>query len=166
LGFKVSARTVAKYMRTAPRSAPAFQPPTRLSSQFNQSLTQERFWQRVQDFIQVGDVVLADIGTCSAGMAGLRRPHRRQPLSIGDGGFQTTAQELSTILRRGLKPIFFLVNNNGYTIERLILGPNSSYSEINQWQYAEAASFFDTQDQAIACSQRLWRQHAIEKHCC
>ena len=61
-----------------------------------------------------------------------------------------TAQELSTILRRGLKPIIFLVNNNGYTIERLILGPGSSYNDINQWRYADAASFFDTQDQAIA----------------
>ena len=61
-----------------------------------------------------------------------------------------TAQELSTILRRGLKPITFLVNNNGYTIERLILGPGSSHNDINQWRYAGAASFFDTHDQAIA----------------
>jgi indolepyruvate decarboxylase len=61
-----------------------------------------------------------------------------------------TAQELSTILRRGLKPIIFLVNNNGYTIERLILGPGSSYNDINQWRYAEAASFFDTQGQTVA----------------
>src|SRR5215472_14521552 len=53
-------------------------------------------------------------------------------------------------LRRGLKPIIFLVNNNGYAIERLILGPGSSYNDINQWRYADAASFFDTQDQAIA----------------
>jgi indolepyruvate decarboxylase len=61
-----------------------------------------------------------------------------------------TAQELSTILRRGLKPIIFLINNNGYTIERLILGPGSSYNDINQWRYAEAASFFDTQVQTVA----------------
>jgi indolepyruvate decarboxylase len=131
-------------------------PPTRLPSRFGQSLTQDRFWQRMQDFVQAGDVVLADIGTCSAGMAGLRMPdgvavvgqplwaavgyalpallgtllaapRRRQLLFIGDGAFQMTGQELSTILRRGLKPIIFLVNNNGYTIERLILGPGSSY---------------------------------------
>jgi indolepyruvate decarboxylase len=57
---------------------------------------------------------------------------------------------LSTILRRGLKPIIFLITNNGYTIERLILGSGSSYNDINQWQYVEAASFFDTQGQAIA----------------
>jgi Thiamine pyrophosphate enzyme, C-terminal TPP binding domain len=133
----------------------------------------------MQDFIRPGDVVLADIGTSSAGTAGLRMPNgvtvigqplwaavgyslpallgtllaaprRRQLLFIGDGAFQMTAQELSTILRRGLKPIIFLVNNNGYTIERLILGPGSSYNDINQWRYAEAASFFDTQGQAIA----------------
>jgi len=53
-------------------------------------------------------------------------------------------------LRRALKPIIFLVNNNGYTIERLILGPASNYNDVNQWRYAKAASFFDTQDHAIA----------------
>jgi indolepyruvate decarboxylase len=158
---------------------PHLQPPTHLPSQFRQSLTQDRFWERMQDFIQPGDVVLADIGTSSAGTAGLRMPNgvavigqplwaavgyslpallgtllaaprRRQLLFIGDGAFQMTAQELSTILRRGLKPLIFVINNNGYTIERLILGPGSSYNDINQWRYAEAASFFDTQDQAIA----------------
>jgi indolepyruvate decarboxylase len=151
------------------------QPPTRLPSRFNQWLTQERFWRRMQDFIQAGDVVLADIGTCSAGTSGLRMPdgvavigqplwaavgyglpallgtllaapRRRQLLFIGDGAF-----ELSTILRRS---IIFLVNNNGYTIERLILGPGSSYNDINQWRYAEAASFFDARDQAIAYTVR------------
>jgi DNA polymerase III epsilon subunit family exonuclease len=131
------------------------------------------------DSLRSKHVVLADMGTSSAGTAGLRMPNgvavigqslwaavgyalpallgtllaaprRRQLLFIGDGAFQMTAQELSTILRRGLKPIIFLVNNNGYTIERLILGPSSRYNDINQWRYAEAASFFDTQDQAIA----------------
>jgi len=36
------------------------------------------------------------------------------------------------------------------SIDRLILGPGSSYNDINQRRYAEAASFFDTQGQAIA----------------
>jgi indolepyruvate decarboxylase len=158
---------------------PRLQPPTRFPSQFRQSLTQDRFWQRMQDFIRPGDVVLADIGTSSAGTSGLRMPsgvtvigqplwaavgyslpallgtllaapRRRQLLFIGDGAFQATAQELSTILRRSLRPIIFLINNNGYTIERLILGSGSSYNDINQWRYAEATSFFDTQGQAVA----------------
>jgi indolepyruvate decarboxylase len=172
---------LVKEVRVKPRRIlpPRLQPATRLPSQFRQSLTQDRFWERVQDFIRPGDVVLADIGTSSAGTGGLRMPNgvavigqplwaavgyalpallgtllaapqRRQLLFIGDGAFQMTAQELSTILRRGLKPIIFLINNNGYTIERLILGASSSYNDINQWRYVEAASFFDTQDQAIA----------------
>jgi TPP-dependent 2-oxoacid decarboxylase len=36
-------------------------------------------------------------------------------LIIGDGAFQMTGQEWSAILRWALKPIIFLVNNNGYT---------------------------------------------------
>jgi indolepyruvate decarboxylase len=160
---------------------PRAKPPERLHPQFAWPLTQKRFWQRMQDFIQAGDVVLADNGTCSAGTAGLRMPDgvtvvgqplwaaigyalpallgsllaapvRRQLLFIGDGAFQMTAQELSTILRRGLKPIVFIINNDGYTIERLILGPDSSYNDINQWRYAEAASFFDTGHRAISCT--------------
>ena len=172
---------LVKAVRVKPRRIlpQRLQTPTRLPSQFHRSLTQDRFWQRMQDFIQPSDVVLADIGTSSAGIAGLRMPsgvavigqplwaavgyslpallgtllaapRRRQLLFIGDGAFQMTAQELSTILRRRLKAIIFLVNNNGYTIERLILGASSSYNDINQWRYAEAASFFDTQSQAIA----------------
>ena len=42
-----------------------------------------------------------------------------------------TAQELSTILWRDLKPVIFLLNNDGYTIERLIYGADSSYNDIN-----------------------------------
>jgi indolepyruvate decarboxylase len=175
---------LVKALRVKPRRIlpPRLQPPIRLS-QFRQSLTQDRFWQRMQDFIRPGDVVLTDVGTSSAGTAGLRMPNgvsvigqplwaavgyslpallgtllaaprRRQLLFIGDGAFQMTAQELSTILRRGLKPIIFLLNNNGYTIERLILCPGSNYNDINAWRYAEAASFFDTQDHAIVYSVR------------
>jgi TPP-dependent 2-oxoacid decarboxylase len=36
---------------------------------------------------------------------------------IGDGSFQMTAQELSTMLRYRVNPILFLINNHGYAIE-------------------------------------------------
>ena len=45
-------------------------------------------------------------------------PERRHILFVGDGSFQVTAQELSTILRHDHKPVIFLINNGGYTIER------------------------------------------------
>ena len=80
----------------------------------------------------------------------LAAPDRRQLLFIGDGAFQVTAQELSTILSRRLRAILFLINNGGYTIERLILGgAGAAYNNINQWRYAQAISFFDTTDEAI-----------------
>ncbi|KAK9057801.1 hypothetical protein SSX86_022639 [Deinandra increscens subsp. villosa] len=52
---------------------------------------------------------------------------------IGDGSFQVTAQDLSTMLRCGQKSIIFLINNGGYTIEvEMHDGP---YNEIKNWNY-------------------------------
>jgi indolepyruvate decarboxylase len=96
-------------------------------------LSQREYWQAMQRFIQPGDLLVAENGTSGAGVAGLRlpcrstlvtqavwgsigyslgcllgtlmaAPERRQILFIGDGSFQLTAQELSTILRSELKP--------------------------------------------------------------
>jgi indolepyruvate decarboxylase len=67
----------------------------------------------------------------------LAEPARRHLLFIGDGSFQMTAQELSTMLRQGFKPVVFVMNNRGYTIERVILGPHSSYNDVQNWCYAE-----------------------------
>ena len=53
-----------------------------------------------------------------------------------------TAQEVSTILRHGGTPIVFLVNNRGYTIERVIRGPQAAYNDIQNWQYAKLPKVF------------------------
>ncbi|KAJ5376036.1 pyruvate decarboxylase [Penicillium cosmopolitanum] len=66
----------------------------------------------------------------------------RTILFQGDGSFQMTAQELSTIIRNRLDVIIFLINNNGYTIERLIHGPEEHYNDVASWRYLEAPSFF------------------------
>jgi pyruvate decarboxylase len=53
---------------------------------------------------------------------------------IGDGSFQMTAQEVSTMIRYGTRPIIVLVNNRGYIIEDAIhQGP---YNKIKNWDYA------------------------------
>jgi len=53
---------------------------------------------------------------------------------IGDGSFQVTAQEVSTMIRHGTRPIVILVNNRGYIIEDAIhQGP---YNKIKNWDYA------------------------------
>ncbi len=132
------------------------------------ALTHARLWPRLARFVREGDVVIAENGCSQAGLAGvllpacttyigqttwgsigytlpallgtlLAAPHRRHLLFIGDGSLQMTAQELSTILRHRLKPIIFIINNGGYTIERVILGPDAAYNDIQSWQHAKLA---------------------------
>ena len=53
-----------------------------------------------------------------------------------------SAQELSTILRHDHKPVIFLVNNGGYTIERGYLGKDETYNDIANWSYADLPKVF------------------------
>ncbi|RDW68776.1 alpha-keto acid decarboxylase family protein [Aspergillus mulundensis] len=66
----------------------------------------------------------------------------RSILFIGDGSFQLTAQELATIIHRKLNVIIFLINNDGYTIERAIHGRNQRYNDITSWRYLKGPEFF------------------------
>ncbi|XP_074571784.1 pyruvate decarboxylase 1-like [Curcuma longa] len=52
---------------------------------------------------------------------------------IGDGSFQVTAQDVSTMLRCGQNSIIFLINNGGYTIEVEI--HDGPYNVIKNWDY-------------------------------
>jgi pyruvate decarboxylase len=60
---------------------------------------------------------------------------------VGDGSFQLTAQELSTMIRYGLNPIIFLINNGGYTIEVEI--HDGPYNNIKNWDYAGLVGVFN-----------------------
>jgi indolepyruvate decarboxylase len=137
----------------------------------SETISQKWFWKRIEEFLRAGDVIAAENGTSLTGILGVRfprqttllaqalwgsigytlpatfgsligSPDRRHLLFIGDGSFQLTAQELSSILRHNLKPIIFLINNDGYTIERLILGETRAYNDIQPWRYAELCGVF------------------------
>lgn len=56
----------------------------------------------------------------------------------GDGSFQATAQELSTIIRYKLDAYIFIINNDGYTFERLIHGLDAEYNDVARWRYLMA----------------------------
>jgi pyruvate decarboxylase len=62
-----------------------------------------------------------------------RRLKGRTLLFTGDGSLQLTAQELSTAMRHGLTPIIFVLNNGGYTVERLLHGKERHYNDIVNW---------------------------------
>ncbi|KAL6003321.1 Pyruvate decarboxylase 2 [Asimina triloba] len=53
---------------------------------------------------------------------------------IGDGSFQVTVQDLSTMLRCGQNTIIFLINNGGYSIEIEI--HDGPYNVIKNWNYS------------------------------
>lgn len=65
--------------------------------------------------------------------AQMARPERRPIVLVGDGAFQMTGMELSSILRHGFNPIVIVLNNHGYTTERFIQeGP---FNDIPCWNY-------------------------------
>ena len=74
--------------------------------------------------------------------AGKSQAGSRTILFEGDGSFQMTAQELSTIIRNRLDITIFIINNDGYTIERFLHGMTAYYNDIAPWRYLEAPSFF------------------------
>jgi pyruvate decarboxylase len=61
-------------------------------------------------------------------------PKRRVIGLIGDGSFQMTAQEVSTILRYNYSGVIFLLNNGAYTIEVMI--HDGPYNTLQNWDYA------------------------------
>eukprot|EP01069_Polyplicarium_translucidae_P013218 Polyplicarium_translucidae@DN833_c0_g1_i3.p1 len=82
----------------------------------------------------IGYTVGATLGACAAA------PQRPVYLIIGDGSFQVTCQDVSTMIRHGMKPVIFLLNNDGYTIERVIV--DRTYNDIQRWKYSELLNVF------------------------
>jgi indolepyruvate decarboxylase len=75
----------------------------------------------------------------AAGGAALasRAFRRRTIMVLGDGGAQMSAHELATLARNGLDPVIFVLNNEGYTVERAINGPDAAYNAIPQWNWVD-----------------------------
>jgi TPP-dependent 2-oxoacid decarboxylase len=65
--------------------------------------------------------------------AGMASPGSRALVLVGDGAFQMTGMELSTIARHRLNPIVVVLNNHGYTTERFLLdGP---FNDLHEWAF-------------------------------
>jgi indolepyruvate decarboxylase len=130
-------------------------------------ITADALYPRWEQFIKPSDILIAETGTTSYGLAfallpkgtkfwnqtlwgsigyatpaafgaAVAAPDRRVVLVTGEGSHQLTAQEISQFGRRGLKPIVFVLNNSGYLIERLLCkDPNIEYNDLAQWHYAD-----------------------------
>jgi indolepyruvate decarboxylase len=130
-------------------------------------ITAEALYPRWAEFLRPDDIVIAETGTSSMGLAFAKLPHgarfhnqtlwgaigwatpaalgaavaapnRRLVLFTGEGSHQLTAQEISQFHRLGLQPIIFVLNNNGYLIERMLCtDPNIAYNDVAPWNYTE-----------------------------
>ncbi|EHP5350773.1 TPA: alpha-keto acid decarboxylase family protein [Salmonella enterica subsp. enterica serovar Hidalgo] len=156
-------------------------PPTRSAGQpvriDKGELTQESFWQTLQQYLKPGDIVLVDQGTAAFGAAALSLPDgaevvvqplwgsigyslpaafgaqtacpdRRVILIIGDGAAQLTIQEMGSMLRDGQAPVILLLNNDGYTVERAIHGAAQRYNDIASWNWTQIPSALNAAQQA------------------
>ncbi len=65
----------------------------------------------------------------------IARPDLRPVVLVGDGAFQMTGMELSTIVHRSLAPIVLVLDNRGYGTERLLHAGSFSFNDIQPWHY-------------------------------
>ena len=61
------------------------------------------------------------------------KPDSRTIVIVGDGAFQMTGMELSTIVRRKYCPIVIILDNKGYGTERFLHPGN--FNDIHPWAY-------------------------------
>jgi indolepyruvate decarboxylase len=128
-------------------------------------ITPDYLYPRWEKFFRPGDLVVAETGTVSMGLAfalmpqgstfhnqtlwcsigwgtpaalgaALAAPSRRTILLTGEGAHQMTVQEIGQFCRYGIKPIVFCLNNQGYLIERLLCKEELiSYNDLAPWNY-------------------------------
>ncbi|CAO3677343.1 unnamed protein product [Rhizopus stolonifer] len=134
-------------------------------------ITHNYFWHKVPEFMDENAIVCAETGTAEFASLNMNGPKgtsyitqflwgsigfsvgaavgaaiaardRRVYLFVGDGSFQLTCQEVAAFLRHGLTPVIFLLNNDGYLIEKLIHGPDRAYNNFQMWNYSKTLDYF------------------------
>ena len=100
-------------------------------------------------FLSIGMALPAALGVGIAmqdfPMAHLHNATSSKPRLIlleGDGAAQMTVQELTSFIRFNVPIDIVLWNNNGYTIERAILGPTRSYNDVMAWDWTKLFQAF------------------------
>jgi len=128
----------------------------------NTAITSSRLFEKINSFLTKDMAILADIGDSLFGASELVVHDSNKFISpafytsmgpaipgalgvqlynstirpiviVGDGAFQMSCTELSTIVDRGLNPIVIILNNGGYATERFLL--DGSFNDIRNWNY-------------------------------
>lgn len=141
----------------------------------DEALTQDVLWRVLSSNLDEKNTVVVDMGTSFFGMATRKFPRdsrfigmplwgsigysipallgaamadtdSRGVLMVGDGSAQLTIQEIGTIIREGVNPVVFLINNDGYTIERSIHGVEAEYNNITAYDWSKIPAAFGGTD--------------------
>jgi indolepyruvate decarboxylase len=128
----------------------------------DKKLTTERLFAKINSILAEDTVIVADVGDALFGASDLTlhdygtfygpafylpmgyaipaalgvklaKPHTRPIVLVGDGAFQMSACELSIFLKHKLNPLVIVLNNRGYTTERMII--DGSFNNIVDWNY-------------------------------
>ena len=95
-------------------------------------------------YMSMGFAVPASIGVAMATKK--FRPY----VLVGDGAFQMTGVEISTIVRLGLNPVIMVLNNDGYgTMRRIREG---RFNVITQWNYSQICKLVGGGESVIVSS--------------
>ena len=89
----------------------------------------------------LGPAYYASMGFAVPAALGVQmaRPDLRPLVLVGDGAFQMTGMEISTIARYGLNPVIVVLNNAGYGTERHI--HDGPFNDVLAWQYYRLPEF-------------------------
>lgn len=128
-------------------------------------ITADGMYERYRDFLRPNDQIVIETGSSTMGIVSLPLPDgaqvhgqslwgsigwatgaalgialadrsRRTVLFTGEGSHQLTAADVGTMGRNGLKPVIFVLNNQGYMIERALeKDPNWEYNDLAAWDY-------------------------------
>src|SRR3954454_15168840 len=146
-------------------SAPPRQPPTKPDGKPNDPITAATLYPRYRDFLRPRDQIVLESGSSTSGIVPLPLPDgaevhcqplwgsigwatgatlgvaladrsRRTVLFTGEGSHQLTANDVGTMGRNGLKPVIFVLNNEGYMVERALeANPDWVYNDLAPWNY-------------------------------
>src|SRR4051812_29615205 len=142
----------------------------------NDPITAAAMYPRYRDFLKPFDQIVLESGSSTSGIVPLPLPDgaevhcqplwgsigwatgaalgialadrsRRTVLFTGEGSHQLTANDVGTMGRNGLKPIIFVLNNDGYMVERALeASPDWVYNDLAPWNYHDLPAALGCRD--------------------
>jgi indolepyruvate decarboxylase len=105
----------------------------------------------------LGQTIWASIGwSVPAGLGASFTPNTRAIVVVGDGAFKLTCQEISTMVKEKRNTVIFVLNNNVYAVEQILLNPapfeknsNAPFEAANilqRWDYISLMKGFSNND--------------------